>query len=314
MRYFYILCFFLFFAGNFTYLKAQTTPDTLKWQKNGAITFNFANVGLSNWASGGQNSISIGGLIDLKALRTTNRSIWQSSFNLALGAAQIGKAGENLFKKTDDQMIASSIYSHKLNPHWSLGAGLEFRTQILAGYLFGRDTLGREKRGQLISNFMAPGYINTTVLGAVYNDKHWTASFAPTFGKLTTVLNDSLANAGAFGVEKGKKLRIELGLNVNIKMDYNLAENVNFKSNANFFSAYDPYFIKRIDVNWETLFTLKVNKYITTTFGTQMIYDQDILIKQSDNSSKMAVQFKHVLNVNFSYKFENKKVTPLPAQ
>lgn len=310
MRYLYVLYLFFVFFSIQGSLSAQSPADTLKWTRNGAITFNFSNVGLSNWAAGGQNAISIGGLVDLKAVRSTNKSLWQSNFNLALGAAQIGKSGENLFKKTDDQLIMGSLYSYKLNTRWSLGTGLEVRTQVLPGYLFFRDSAGKERRGQLVSNLMSAGYLNA-LLGLVYNDKGVTATFSPTFGKFTTVFNDSLSQAGAFGVEAGKHLRPEIGANLNLKLDYNLAENVNFKTNANFFSAYDPYFIKRIDVNWETLFTLKVNKFISTTFGTQLIYDQDILIKQPDESSKMAVQFKHVLNVNFSYKFEKKSETPL---
>jgi hypothetical protein len=309
MRYFYFFALFCFWTNNFR--AYSQNADTLKWQRNGAVTFNFSNVGLSNWAAGGQNSISVGGLIDLKATRSTNKTMWQSAFNLALGAAQIGKASENLFKKTDDQLIASTLYTRKLNKNWSLGTGLELRTQVLGGYLFFKDSTGKERRGQLVSNFMAPGYINTNVFGLVYADKNTTATFSPTFGKLTTVFNDSLSNAGAFGVDKGKRIRPELGLNFNLKLDYNLAENVNFKTNLNLFSAYDPYFIKRIDVNWETLFTLKVNKYITTTFGTQLIYDQDVLIKQENGTDKLATQFKHVLNVNFSYKFERASATPL---
>lgn len=311
MRFFYFSflfsCCLLF--SQLTY--AQTQPDTIKWVKSGAATFNFSNVGLSDWAAGGQNAISIGGLIDFKAKRNTLKSLWSSNVHLALGAAQMGRRGENLFKKTDDQLIASSAYSYKMNQNWSFGVGLEGRTQLLAGYLFSRDASGKEKRGQLISNIMAVGYIGTNIFGAIYTNKGTTVAISPTFGKLTTVLNDSLSNAGAFGVKKGKKIRAEIGLNTNIKLDYDLAENINFKTNANFFSAYDPYFIKRIDVNWETLLTLKVNKYISTTFGTQMIYDQDILIKQEDGTNTLAVQFKHVLNVNFSCKFENKKEIPL---
>lgn len=310
MRYFYFLKLFLFLAF-FVVGKAQGQTDTVKWVRSGALTFNFSNVGLSDWAAGGQNSISIGSLIDLKATRNTQKSVWQSNLNVALGAAQIGKSSENLFKKTDDQLIASTLYGYKLNEYWSLGAGAELRTQILPGYLFYRDSTSKERRGQLISNFMAPGYINTNVFGIIYSKKGITAALSPTFGKITTVFNDSLSQAGAFGVEKGKKIRPEIGLNFNLKLDYNLAENINFKSNLNLFSSYDPYFIKRIDVNWETLLTLKVNKYITTTFGTQLIYDHDILIKQENGTTKQAIQFKHVLNVNFSYKFEKKKEIPL---
>jgi hypothetical protein len=143
------------------------------------------------------------------------------------------------------------------------------------------------------------------VIGATYKDTYFTLSFSPVAGKITFVLNDSLANARAFGVDPGKKVRLEVGFNFNGKVDVNIdkAKTMNFKSNLNLFSAYDPYFMQRIDVNWETLLTLKVNKYVTTGFGTQLIYDHDILIKQEDGTSKQAVQFRHALTVNFGVKF-----------
>jgi hypothetical protein len=64
-----------------------------------------------------------------------------------------------------------------------------------------------------------------------------------------------------------------------------------------------------MDVNWECLLTMKVNKFISATLGTQLIYDDDIAIAIDNNDDGITdesgprVQFKEILAVGFSYKF-----------
>ena len=47
---------------------------------------------------------------------------------------------------------------------------------------------------------------------------------------------------------------------------------------------------------------MKVNKWFNATFGTQLIYDKDILIDTGDGVPTDAVQFKHVLNFGLNFK------------
>jgi hypothetical protein len=54
---------------------------------------------------------------------------------------------------------------------------------------------------------------------------------------------------------------------------------------------------------------MKVNKFISATLGTQLIYDDDIAIAIDNNDDGITdesgprVQFKEILAVGFSYKF-----------
>jgi hypothetical protein len=49
---------------------------------------------------------------------------------------------------------------------------------------------------------------------------------------------------------------------------------------------------------------MKVNKYITTSFGTQLIYDEDVLITdENGKTSNSKIQFKHVLNIGIGITF-----------
>lgn len=290
---FLMIVFFHFSLGQ------ETQNDSL-WSHKGTININFSNVGLSDWAAGGESSIALGGIIDAHLTRNSEQSSWDNYVNLAYGITRVGGSGR-LFKKTDDQLLLGSKYAYKFNnPKWSLSAGFELRTQTQPGFEYAVDTLGNEFENQIISEFFAPAFLNLN-LGIQYKDKYADLTLAPTASKVTFVLHDSLANAGAFGVEAGKNIRTEFGANFNGKLEFPIAENISFKTILNLFTNYET--LDLIDVNWSTLLSMKVNKYITTTFGTELIYDHDILIPQADGTSKQAVQFKHVLNVNVGIAF-----------
>jgi hypothetical protein len=284
-------------------LNAQEADSTqqVTWKKAGSLNFSFANVGLSNWAAGGQNSISVGTILDLNAVRTSEKSTWENNLKIQYGMARVGKNSTNLFKKTDDSFIFTSKYGYKLkNPKWSITQIVDFRSQMAPGYLYSRDSLGVEQEGDLISKFLAPGYL-LLATGIEYKTKNFSINYAPLTAKFTFVTDDALAAVGAFGVDPGKKSRSELGSSLLSTLEFDPMENVKFKSSLSLFANYET--TSQIDVGWETLLVFKVNKYLTTSFGTHLIYDHDILITQEDGTSKRAIQFKNVLNVNVGFVF-----------
>ena len=83
-----------------------------------------------------------------------------------------------------------------------------------------------------------------------------------------------------------------------------IMKNVNFATMVEVFSNYlkNP---QNMYVNWTTLLNMKVNKFISATFATQLIYDPLVKIKQNDGTLVgPRVQFKQVLSVGFSYNFK----------
>ena len=83
----------------------------------------------------------------------------------------------------------------------------------------------------------------------------------------------------------------------------NIMQNVSFGTTLELFSDYlhNP---QNLYVNWTTLIVMKVNKYISATFNTQLIYDPAVKIKQADGTLQgPRVQFKQVLDVGLAYKF-----------
>ena len=274
------------------------------WKFGGTSGLNFSQVYLSNWVAGGQSSVSATGLVSLFGNYRKGKSTWDNTLDLAYGLLRQGDAGQLI--KTDDKIDFSSKYGREASSKWFYSGLLNFRTQFAPGYPI---VNGAENRSVLLSEFLAPGYV-LAAAGMDYkpSDK-FTAFISPVTIKSTIVMNDSLSAAGAFGVEKGENIRNEIGGYLKMMFKTQVVENVDFQTRLDLFSNYlnNPL---NIDINWETLVTMKVNNFLSATISTQLLYDDDIDIlvpndplDVTDDELGPRVQFKQVLSLGLSYKF-----------
>lgn len=296
----------LLFLSNFSLSQRLDTliiilpADTITyWDNSGSVNINFSQVNLSNWAGGGLSSLSTSGILKLKAAYEKEEHNWDNEFGLAYGVI---KQKGNKFKKTDDNLQIKSSYGMELKEEqFLISSFLDFRTQIDKGFKYEKIPNTDQERKVFISDFLAPGYLLSSV-GMTYKKKDfYSFSLSPFTGKFTMVYNDSLASVGSYGVKKGNHLRSEAGANVSASFDRELMKNIKLSSNVNFFSNYKTF--GNIDVNCEALLLLKVNKYISSSVSAQLIYDDDIEILQEDGTSGPETQFKNVINVGFDVAF-----------
>lgn len=262
------------------------------------FNLNFSQVALSNWAGGGQSSMSITGLVNLFANYEKGKITWENSLNLGYGLQQ---QGEGKLIKSDDRIDFSSQVGKKITKKFSYAGFLGFKSQFTPGYNYPNDSV-------IISDFLAPGYVLLSV-GITYKPKKWIEAYvSPLTGKLTVVNNSVLSNAGAFGVTPGDKIRSEFGGMMRIQIQKNIAENVHLTTKVEAFSNYSEN-PDHIDVNWEALISMKVNKFLTASISTNLVYDHDVDISIDENKDGIVdkvgprVQFKEVLAIGLSYKF-----------
>lgn len=82
-------------------------------------------------------------------------------------------------------------------------------------------------------------------------------------------------------------------------------ENISLMTKLELFSnyAHDP---ENVDVNWEVIVGMKVNKLISAILTTQVLYDNDVFIPKSDinQPAGTGTQFKETFGIGLSYKFE----------
>lgn len=274
----------MFFMITAVCAQEQTGP----WKSGGAAGLNFSQVGLKNWSAGGENSMAISGLLNLFANMKKDKLSWDNTLELAYGFVKQGDLG---IRKSDDKIVLTSKFGREAIEHWSYTGLLDLRTQFTSGFDY--KTTPKTK----ISEFMSPGYM-TLSLGAEYKPSdNFFALISPVTGKITFVMDDTLSHYGAYGVDPGKNVRSELGWNVNSVYKRKLMENTDFQSKLNLFSSYKD--MKHIDVNWENLLLMKVNKYITSSISTNILYDYDI--KDTDGKAKW--QMKEVIAVGIMYNF-----------
>ena len=293
-------------------LKTQTADSTDGWKRGGTISISLSQVSLTNWAAGGQNSMSSNGLISLFAHYKKGNNILENYLDIGYGTLKQGKDED--WWKTDDKIDFTSKYGKKAISNWYYAGLLNFKTQMTNGYNY-------PDHSTAISGLMAPGYL----LGAIGMDykpnDNFTAFIAPITSKMTFVANQTLADAGAFGVKpavidiptgniitSGQNIRSEFGGYMRFFYKKDIMENIGFQTKLDLFSNYleNPL---NIDISWEVLISMKVNKYISATISTHLLYDDDIDIAIDTNNDGITdkvgprTQFKEVLGVGFSYKF-----------
>ena len=288
-------------------LRTQATDTIMGWKKGGVVSLSLAQTSLTNWASGGQNSLAINGLFSGFANYKKGRSVWDNSLDMGYGLLKQGKNED--FRKTDDKIDLLSKYGLEAFKNFYYAALLNFKTQMTPGYNYPDVT-------NKISDLFSPAYL-LLAIGLDYKpNAYFSAFIAPLTSKFTFVTDQLLSDAGAFGVKPGEKARSEIGgyLRAIYSRDDFTGEflkNVSFTTKIDLFSNYadNP---QNVDVSWETLIALNVNKYITVNFNTHLLYDDNIQVPYDKNGDDTIepgetvgskVQFKEILGVGFSYKF-----------
>jgi len=127
---------------------------------------------------------------------------------------------------------------------------------------------------------------------------------SPCSGRFTFVLDQALADSGSFGVERGKNIKGEFGPYLRADMNKDLAKNINLSTTLELFTDYLNNF-GNIDVNWSFRLTMNVNKWLAASIATQLIYDDEIMIKTTPTSEPgPRTQFKELLGIGLTYKFQ----------
>jgi hypothetical protein len=289
-------------------LRTQAADTVQGWKKGGVLSVNLAQTSLKNWAAGGQNSVALNGIFAVFANLKKGKSAWDNSLNIGYGML---KQGKDDTRKTDDKIDLLSKYGRQAFSNFYYAALLNFKTQMTPGYNYPDVT-------NKISDLFAPAYL-LIALGLDYKpNANFTAFFAPVTAKFTFVNDAALSAAGAFGVEPGDKSKSEIGGYLRASYTKNdftqeFLKNISFSTKIDLFSNYieNP---QNVDVSWETLIAMKINKYISVSLNTHLMYDDNIKIAIDRNddgildAAELAapgsrIQFKEILGVGFSYNF-----------
>ncbi len=297
-------------------LNKEVPADTAKkhWLVQGSGSLQFTQASFTNWAAGGQNSLGLAAWVNFKANYRNKRHMWANTLDLGYGFNILGKGSDAQFTKVNDKIEFTTSYGYELskNKKWFFTLLANFRTQFDNGYNYPDDSTA-------ISKIMAPGYL-VAGLGITYTPSSWFMMYlSPASGRFTFVTDQKLSDAGAFGVDPaeyqytatdtllvkhGKSMKGEFGPYFRADLNRDIIKNVNLTTSLELFSDYLHQF-GNIDVNWNLLLSLKVNKWLSASIKTQLIYDDDIKIKTDPAKSPgPRTQFKELLGIGLTYKFK----------
>ncbi len=262
----------------------ETIVDTTKhWTRKGVFTFLANQSSFSNWQAGGQNNFAGNAGVNYDFNYKNGDWNWDNKLILSYGLTKI-KGAET--QKTDDRIEFNSLLGKKATGEWFYSAFFNFKTQMDTG-------LDPETQTIKISHFFSPAYFQFGPGMLWKKSDNLKVNFAPATSKLIMVHKHFTEFGSSFGVEQGDTSRYELGAAVGGYYKFNVMENVSVENILNLYSNYleDP---QNVDVDYQLNIVMKINKFLSTNFAFQTIYD--------DNAFR-GFQTKQIIGLGVNYGF-----------
>ncbi|MDO5316650.1 MAG: DUF3078 domain-containing protein [bacterium] len=283
---------------------------------HGSYGLNINQLALSNWAAGGENTFAGKAFASFTLLDHKKTFEQKLIGSFAFGIARFASKG---IEKQDDKIDLTYSLSRNSLTQWNLSSIVTFNTQFANGYKYPNDST-------VISTFFAPAYL-TLSIGCSYKTKNerFQIYMSPLAGKITFVMNQELADKGAFGVKKGyydqdsvwipgEHIAPAIGVNVIVNYKRPIGKNITYTTMLNtFFNYIERHDDDRlpIDVNWENTVNFMITKYISTILFVHLKYDhnttfpvyEEIEGVQTVVDNVPKLQFKESLGIAFIHKF-----------
>jgi hypothetical protein len=287
---------------------AAKADSARKWHFGiiSAATFNQSFQ--SNWSAGGNNAISLMGVLGLFVNYQNPKHYW---FNLLDASYGLTKVDTLPFRKSQDYFEFNTKYGYRFAKQFSLTAFGEFVTQFAYNYDY--KATPRPSRKDRISSIFAPAFLMQGI-GLSYDHPKNIVSvrLAPLTAR-EVIVADPLVNEVNFGLDTGQVIKFQFGgsLRVNYIQEF-WKKRITLESRLNIFQdylkpAYGPY------VNWRSKLDIKVLKVLSINLLLHIIYDPNTLFTKKtvtlpDGTVKVTeqdrrLQFLQVLGIGLGYTF-----------
>ena len=279
-----------------TTTKDTTKKDTL-WKIHGQNTFLINQSSFTHWAAGGANAFAANVVFDYDFNYKKDKWSWDNKVIVGYGMSKQAGTG---WRKNDDRVILNSLLGYKAAQYWLYTFYGNFQTQFSKGYNYNADGTRT-----LISAPFAPAYLTFGPGFAYKKSDNFRVNISPAAARITMVSNDSLSNAGAFGVTPGNKSLFEFGASLDGYLKINIAQNITFE---NILKLYSNYLKKpgNVYADYASNIFMKVNKLVTVNFGVELISDPNTKIPITENgitAEHSLLQVKQIFGAGLTYKF-----------
>jgi len=286
------------------FISAEATAQFVKidslsfWKKRfrAGMNLNQANFS-SNWKGGGVNSIGFNALLNFSANYKKENISFDNAIDLLYG--MINNEGQG-YRKTMDRIYLDTKYGRSLSEKWDMFVSANFLSQFAKGYSYSKDSSNVEI-ADLISDFLAPGYITAAVGFETNPTDYFKIRFAPLAPRITIVNEiDRFVepdNLTPFGVKPGQRIRYEwFAFQMLAEFNKDIAKNINFKWRYVMYANYETLDLKRIDHRLEANISAKITKFLNVSIGSILVYDYD---------QDLGAQFSQAFSLGLLYSIQN---------
>ncbi|MFN1835300.1 DUF3078 domain-containing protein [Balneola sp. MJW-20] len=232
-----------------------------RWTKSWVFNLNGNQATYRDWSEGGVNSLAFS-TFTIFRLRYAGKKFGNTTrLNLRFGQTRLEDSG---LEKTEDMIRISNKTEYFLTTEQvSAFAEVAFRTQFAKGF--------DEETGDLISNFMSPGYITESLGLSFQPNENFSAQMGMAL-KQTFVNADTLDSL--YGLGEDEDFRSEGGIDVVIEFQKEVFKNFTYTAEFNSFTnLLIP--IRSTDVIMFNRFTGKINSFMSSMIEFSFMYDDD---------------------------------------
>ncbi|MCR5129920.1 MAG: DUF3078 domain-containing protein [Prevotella sp.] len=253
-----------------------------------------------NWYKGGESNYSmLSGLTVEANYNNKSKWRWDNKLELKLGFQTSPSDTVNKFKANEDLIRLTSKVGLQATKHW-------YYTLQFIGYTqFTRGLKPNDRR--TYSDFTSPLNLNLA-LGMDYKVEWLNKKLTGTVNISPIALNYRYVDRTIFrksdtetkwfptlhGLDDGKHSLFDPGSSFTIDVEWKIAENISWKSRMYGFTSY-----KRVEYEWENMFSFQFNKYISTKLFVHPRFD-DNRTRDDDYGYWMLKEF---LSLGFNYSF-----------
>ena len=300
------------------------------WTNSLKTNVTLGQTSLTNWAAGGDNTVSLAAYVDGNANWKKGDMFWNNRLQLDYGF--LWASSKPILQKNMDRIYLESKWGYKApsTKYLYFSANYDFKSQFSDTWDYATPTTKADGSAfgegekpvredwlaakTLKSGFLSPAYTNLA-LGIDFVPAKWfSMNFAPLTGGFVIVTTPELRKAysmkeNADGTYKAAKF--EFGAQLKMDAKVNVNDNFAYSTQVVLFANYlDINHCPRI--NWDNRFDWKLAKYFSLTMTTNLIYDDTIMIVSDKDieqfpNGKARVQFKESIAFGFTYTIANKK-------
>ena len=203
-------------------MEAPEAPQKVEkpkyWTNSLKTNVNLGQTGLTNWAAGGDNTVSLAAFIDANANWKKNEMFWNNRLQLDYGF--LYASSKPILQKSTDRIYLESKWGYKTDKmkNFYFSANYDFKSQFATGYDYktpgtltdadGNDLMGGALRQAwrdarvFKSGFLAPAYTNLA-LGIDCKPTKWLSiNLAPLTGGFVIVKDAELRKSYSMKVKE----------------------------------------------------------------------------------------------------------------